>query len=54
MRALCNEEFLGLWESGRRLHALDRALLAIQTSAPVIPPLVMPAIGTNTECSDPL
>jgi hypothetical protein len=34
MRALCNEEFLGLWESGRRLHALDRALLAIQTSFP--------------------
>lgn len=34
MRALCNEEFLELWESGRRLHALDRALLAIQASFP--------------------
>jgi hypothetical protein len=34
MRALCNEEFLELWESGRPLHALDRALLAIQASFP--------------------
>jgi hypothetical protein len=34
MRALCNEEFLELWESGRRLHALDRALLTIQASFP--------------------
>jgi len=34
MRALCNEEFLELWESGRRLHELDRALLTIQASFP--------------------
>ena len=34
MRALCNEEFLELWEGGRRLHALDRALLTIQASFP--------------------
>lgn len=34
MRALCNEEFLELWENGRRLHPLDRALLTIQASFP--------------------
>jgi hypothetical protein len=34
MRALCNEEFLELWENGRRLHPLDRALLAIQATFP--------------------
>lgn len=36
MRALCNEEFLEMWECGRRLHELDRALLAIQASFPEI------------------
>jgi len=30
MRALGNAEFLDLWEDGRRLHSLDRGLLAIR------------------------
>lgn len=34
MRALCNEEFLALWESGSRLHSLDQGLLAIHALFP--------------------
>ncbi|MGB6743169.1 MAG: hypothetical protein WBE38_05875 [Terracidiphilus sp.] len=32
MRALSNADFLSLWESGRRLHSLDRGLLAVRAS----------------------
>jgi hypothetical protein len=34
MRALSNADFLTLWESGQRLHSLDRGLLAIRASFP--------------------
>lgn len=32
MRALTNADLLSLWENGRRLHSLDRALLAVRVS----------------------
>jgi hypothetical protein len=34
MRALSNADFLTLWESGHRMHPLDRGLLAIRASLP--------------------
>jgi hypothetical protein len=34
MRALNNEDFLALWETGQRLHPIDQGLLAIQSSLP--------------------
>lgn len=34
MRVLSNVDFLSLWELGRRLHPLDRGLLAIHTAFP--------------------
>lgn len=32
MRTLSNADFLSLWENGRRLHSLDRGLLAVRAS----------------------
>lgn len=37
MRALNNADFLTLWETGHRMHPLDRGLLAIRASLPELP-----------------
>ena len=34
MRALSNNDFLEVWQGGARLHALDRALLALRAAFP--------------------
>jgi hypothetical protein len=45
MRALSNADFLTLWETGHRLHPLDRGLLAIRASLPETP--TGPAAGES-------
>jgi hypothetical protein len=37
MRVLNNADFLTLWETGHRMHPLDRGLLAIRASLPELP-----------------